>query len=92
MTTMTGDRRFLESMAMPAIWLKLLYRLLEAAGQCAAARGLSRAEYIRRALERMNRHARAALRAERFRAASSRVRQDSMRVNAEFDAIERDVE
>ena len=77
---------------MPAISLKLPERLLEAAGQCAAALRLSRAEYIRRALERMNRDTRDVLRAERLRAASDRVRQDSMRVNAEFDAIERDVD
>ncbi len=41
-------------------------------------------------LDRMNRDTRARLRAERLRAASRRVREDSMRVNAEFDAIERD--
>ena len=79
-------------MAMHAISLKLPERLLETAGQCAAALRLSRAEYIRRALERMNRDTRAVLRAERLRAASGRVRQDSMRVNAEFDAIERDID
>ena len=77
---------------MPAISLKLPERLLDASGRCAAALQLSRAEYIRRALERMNRDTRGLLRAERLRAASSRVRQDSMRVNAEFDAIERDVD
>ncbi|MCE2541354.1 MAG: CopG family transcriptional regulator [Acidobacteria bacterium] len=61
-------------------------------GECAAALQLSRAEYIRRALERMNLDTRARLRAERLRTASRRVRQDSMRVNAEFDAVERDVD
>lgn len=77
---------------MPAISLKLPERLLEASGRCAAALRLSRAEYVRRALERMNRDTRARLRAERLRVASRRVREDSMRVNAEFDAIERDVD
>ena len=77
---------------MLAISLKLPGQLLEASGQCAAALQLSRAEYIRRALERMNRDTRAHLRADRLAAASSRVRQDSMRINAEFDAIERDVD
>ena len=43
------------------------------------------------AISRMNRDTRARLRADRLRAASRRVRQDSMRINAEFDAIERDV-
>ena len=77
---------------MPAISLKLLERLLAASGECAAALRLSRAEYIRRALERMNHDTRGRLRADRLRAASHRVRQDSMRVNAEFDAVERDVD
>ena len=77
---------------MPAISLKLPEHLLEASGECAAALRLSRAEYIRRAVERMNRDTRARLRADRLRAASRRVRQDSMRVNAEFDAVERDVD
>ena len=76
---------------MPAISLKLPGQLIEASGQCAAALQLSRAEYIRRAIERMNRDTRARLRADRLAAASLRVRQDSMRINAEFDAIERDV-
>ena len=77
---------------MPAISLKLPDHLLEASGKCAAALHLSRAEYIRRAVERMNRDTRARLRADRLRAASRRVRQDSMRINAEFDAIERDID
>ena len=77
---------------MPAISLKLPGQLLEASGQCAAALQLSRAEYIRRALERMNRDTRARLRADRLAATSLRVRQDSWRINAEFDAVERDVD
>ncbi|MCY4633589.1 MAG: hypothetical protein OXG04_03610 [Acidobacteria bacterium] len=77
---------------MPAISLKLPEHLLAVSGECAAALQLSRAEYIRRALERMNHDTRARLRAERLRTASRRVRQDSMRVNAEFDAVERDVD
>ncbi len=77
---------------MPAISLKLPEDLLATSGQCAAALQLSRAEYIRRALERMNHDTRARLRADRLQTASRRVRQESMRVNAEFDAIERDVD
>ena len=77
---------------MTAISLKLPEQLLVAAGECAAALQLSRAEYIRRALEVMNRDTRARLRADRLRAASHRVRRDSMRINAEFDAIEGDVD
>lgn len=46
----------------------------------------------RRAPERMNRDTRAASLAWRIGVASGRVRPDSMRVNAEFDAIDRDVD
>ncbi len=77
---------------MAAISLKLPEDLLETSGGCAAALGLTRAEYIRRALERMNRHTRARLRASRLREASYRVREDSMRVNRDFASIERDVD
>ena len=77
---------------MPAISLKVSEHLLAASGECAAALQLSRAEYIRQAVERMNRDTRARLRADRLRGASRRVRRESMRVNAEFDAVERDVD
>ena len=77
---------------MTAISLKLSEDLLDASGRCAEALKLTRAEYIRRALERMNRHTRAQLRASRLQEASRRVRADSMRVNREFAAIERDVD
>ena len=77
---------------MPAISLKLSDALLEVSGRCAEALRLTRAEYIRRALEQMNRETRAHLRARRLRAASRKVRGESMRVNAEFAAIEWDVD
>ena len=77
---------------MPAISLKLPDDLLVASGECAAALQLSRAEYIRRAVERMNRDTQARLRADRLRTASRRVQRDSMRINAEFEAIERDID
>ena len=73
-----------------AISLKLPEQLLERSGECARALRLSRAEYIRQAIERMNRETRAQLRAERLGEVSRRVRDESMRVNAEFAAIERD--
>ncbi len=60
---------------MLAISLRLSERLLATSDECATALRLSRAEYTRQALERMNRHTRA-----------------HMRINAEFDAIESDVE
>jgi metal-responsive CopG/Arc/MetJ family transcriptional regulator len=77
---------------MAAISLKLPEELLEASGRCADALKLTRAEYIRRALERMNRDTRARLRARRLREASRKVRDESMRVNAEFAALEQDVD
>jgi predicted transcriptional regulator len=77
---------------MAAISLKLPDDLLEASGRCADALRLTRAEYMRRALEEMNRETRARLRARRLGDASRKVRGESMRVNAEFAAIERDVD
>jgi len=75
---------------MAAVSLKLPEDLLEASRRCATALKLSRAAYIRRAVERMNRDTRAQLRARRLADASRRVRGESMRVNAEFARIERD--
>ena len=77
---------------MAAISLKIPEELLEASGRCAEALQVTRAEYIRRALEQMNRDTRARLRARRLRDASHKVRGESMEVNAEFDRVERDVE
>jgi metal-responsive CopG/Arc/MetJ family transcriptional regulator len=75
---------------MESISLKLPEDLLKASDRCARALGIPRAEYIRRAVERMNRDAECRARAERIARASRRVRKESMRVNAEFAAIERD--
>ena len=77
---------------MTAISLKLPDDLLETSARCAEALRVSRAEYIRRAIERMNRETTARMRAERLAIASRRVRRESMRVNAEFAAVERDVD
>lgn len=74
---------------MGAILLKLSDELLKTSGQCAERLHLSRAEYIRRAIERMNREIKRKLRAKRLAEVSKRVREESMRVNAEFAAIER---
>jgi metal-responsive CopG/Arc/MetJ family transcriptional regulator len=73
-----------------SISLKLPDSLLEASGRCAEALRMPRAEYIRRAIERMNRETRARLRSERLTEASRKVRAESMRVNAEFATIEGD--
>ncbi len=75
---------------MDTISLKLPAELLKTGDRLARALGLTRAEYIRRAIQRMNREAEARARAERMAAASRKVRKESMRVNAEFAAIERD--
>lgn len=75
---------------MGAISLKLPDKLLELSGQCAKTLRLTRSEYIRRAIERMNRETRSVVRAKRLAEASKKVRKESMRVNAEFAAIERD--
>ena len=85
-------QRYHKRISMAAISLKLPEDLLEASGRCAEALRLTRAEYMRRALEEMNRETRAALRARRLGAASRKVRGESMKVNAEFAAIERDVD
>ena len=75
---------------MKAVSLKLPEDLLKASTRFAEALHLTRAEYIRRAVERMNRQTRAGLRATRLAEVSKRVRKESMRVNAEFAAIEDD--
>ena len=74
---------------MGAISLKLPDELLDASGRCAAVLKLSRAAYIRRAVERMNRETHAEIRARRLADVSRKVRGESMRVNAEFHAVER---
>jgi len=83
-------RRYFEANFMESISLKLPQELLETSERRARALGISRAEYIRRAIERMNRETPARSRAERMALASRKVRKESMRVNAEFSAIERD--
>ena len=75
---------------MGAIFLKRPDELLEVSGRSAAALKLSRAGYIRRAVERMNRETRAELRTRRLGEASRGVRAESMRVNADCARIERD--
>ena len=74
---------------MTAISLKLPEDLLKAIDRCAQAVGVSRAEYIRQAIEQMNREIRAKVRAKRLAEVSRRVRKESLRVNAEFAAIEK---
>jgi len=75
---------------MRSVALKLPEELIEESGRLASTLRLSRAEYIRVAIQRMNRKTIARLRAERLAEVSKRVRGESMRVNAEFSAIERE--
>jgi metal-responsive CopG/Arc/MetJ family transcriptional regulator len=75
---------------MESISLKLPGALLQASDRFARALGIPRAEYIRRAIERMNRAAEDQARAERMARVSRKVRKQSLRVNAEFASIERD--
>jgi hypothetical protein len=78
--------------SMRAILLKLPDELVEAGDSCAESLGVSRAEYIRRAIDRMNHETARVQRARDLINASKKVRVESARVNAEFDAIEGDVE
>ena len=75
---------------MESIALKVPDKLLEESTRLADTLHISRAEYIRIAIIRMNRKTMARLRAERLAELSKRVREESMRVNAEFAAIEHD--
>ena len=75
---------------MRSIALNLPDEVVEESGLYATRLQISRAEYIRIAIRRMNRKTAARLRAERLTELSKRVREESMKVNAEFAAIERD--
>lgn len=75
---------------MRSIALKLPDELLDESARLANRLKLTRAEYIRKAISRMNQRTAARLRAEHLAEVSKRVREESMRVNAEFAAIERD--
>jgi len=77
---------------MKAVLLKLPDELVAAGDACADSLGVSRAEYIRRAIDRMNRETARAQRARDLMKASKKVRAESARVNAEFDVIEGDVD
>ena len=75
---------------MRSIAMKIPEDLLRESSRLADRLRISRAEYIRMAIRRMNRKTDAKLRAERLAEVSRRVRDESMRVNVEFAAIEHD--
>lgn len=73
---------------MATLSIRLPEDLLEKVDRYARDLHVTRAEYIRRAIEAENRDAAARQRRERMVTASKRVREASMRVNEQFDAIE----
>lgn len=75
---------------MSTISITLPDDLLKASTKLAGSLHLSRAAYIRRSLERMNRETERQLRAERMMRASLKVRKESMAVNTEFAVVEHD--
>jgi len=81
---------FFWSRIQPQLWPNFSLIWVKTSDRCARALGISRAEYIRRAIENMNRESDARARAARLAEASRKVRKESMRVNVEFAAIERE--
>lgn len=75
---------------MRAISLHIPDDLLSRTGECADALGVTRAEYIRRAIVDLNSRHEAELRATRLAQASSRVRAESMAVLEEFSTVDAD--
>ena len=76
---------------MTTVSIRLPDALLHEAEVKARALRIPRAEYFRLAIEAMNKEIVAQERRDRLMRASRRVRADSMRVNAEFAAIEHDI-
>ena len=75
---------------MTTVSLRLPDNLLKEAESGARVLHIPRAEYIRRAIAAMNHEMLAQKRREHLIKTSRRVSSESMRVNAEFDAIEGD--
>lgn len=74
---------------MNTVSMRLPDEMLREVHKRAAELDISRTEYIRRAILAMNRALEDAKRRDRLKRASLKVRAGSMRVNAEFAAIER---
>lgn len=81
----------IEEEAMATISLRLPDELLLEMDKYAHQLSIPRAEYVRRALEEYNARLLEKQRRERIMRASRRVRGESMKINAEFERIERDV-
>jgi len=77
---------------MTTISLRLPDDLLREVEERAGDLHVPRAEYVRRALERMNREVLQLKRRTRLMEISLRVREESMNVNAEFSEVEHEPE
>ena len=73
---------------MSTLTVRLPDQLMGEVEKISKSQKLSRAGYVRKALESMNKEILAAQRRERLANASLRVRDESMKINAEFDATE----
>jgi metal-responsive CopG/Arc/MetJ family transcriptional regulator len=71
--------------------VRLPDKLLEQVNEFALELDVPRAEYMRMALEAMNREMLEKRRRERLKALSLRVREESMKVNAEFEGLDDDL-
>ena len=74
---------------MNSVSVRLPDELLREMDERAAELDITRTEYIRRAILAMNRALEDVKRRDRIKRASLKVRAESMKVNAEFAAIER---
>ena len=73
---------------MEMLSLQMPEELLKTIRRCAKSFHVSRATYIRCAIERMNRQTQVQLWDKRLTEASKKVRKESLRINSEFAAIE----
>ncbi len=73
---------------MGTISIRIQDDILKKADERAKALRIPRAEYVRRAVTAMNEQVARELRKKRIMNASRRVREESMKVNTEFEAIE----
>lgn len=77
---------------MSLISIRLPDKILHETDMLSKTIHVSRTEYIRSAIEHMNKDVAEKKRAERLKKASLRVRKESMKVNREFSKIEHDPE
>jgi metal-responsive CopG/Arc/MetJ family transcriptional regulator len=77
---------------MSTLTIRLPDQLMLEVEKNSKGQNLSRAGYVRKALESMNKEVLASHRRERLVKASFHVRDESMKINADFDATEHDPE